>query len=432
MVDDRVPDRSAAAGDDVKHAGRETALVEQHPRERDRRHRRLARGLEHHRATRGDRRRELVRDEVQGKVERTDRADDADRQAQRERELARSRRARVHGDDVSGERARRDGREGERRDRALRLDARGLDRLGRLAGDDAGELLDALGGEPRRGIEDLGPLPRCERFLLPRRLGCRDRAVDFRGTALRHPTEHRAVVRRADLDPPAVGELFARQGNGPILRAHAPIVRAQPVPGQPAAFSDRAGHEAVATLRLGAGPSIDPRSARRRSFENTSIIGHAHAETLLEPLDLELLVPQHERRDDALASGARGAARNGGRSPCAPRADRSGPRRRRRRRGCRVPRHRWRRAPTWWSVPKSRSAFSRALCCRSPWIAPATTPSRLSCETSRSAPRLVRTNTIVRSTPPAIAASTLTRSISWTFKNTCVISSTVFVSETTS
>ena len=29
----------------------------------------------------------------------------------------------------------------------------------------------------------------------------------------------------------------------------------------------------------------------------------------LEPLDIELLVPEHERGDDALASGARGAAR---------------------------------------------------------------------------------------------------------------------------
>ena len=53
-----------------------------------------------------------------------------------------------------------------------------------------------------------------------------------------------------------------------------------------------------------------------------------------------------------------------------------------------------------------------------------TTPSRLSCETSLSAPRLVRTNTIVRDTPSEIAASTLMRSSSCTFKKRCSMSST--------
>ena len=45
----------------------------------DRRERRLARGLQHHRAAGGDRGRELVGDEVEREVERADRADDADR-----------------------------------------------------------------------------------------------------------------------------------------------------------------------------------------------------------------------------------------------------------------------------------------------------------------------------------------------------------------
>jgi len=40
--------------------------------------------------------------------------------------------------------------------------------------------------------------------------------------------------------------------------------------------------------------------------------------------------------------------------------------------------------------------------------------------------------TIVRATPAAIAASTLTRSSSCTFKKRCIISSTVCVSDTTS
>ena len=144
VVDDRVADRAAAAGDDVEVAGGQPALVEQDARERDRRERRLARGLQHDRAAGRDRGRELVRDEVEREVERADRADDADRHAQRERELAFAGRARVHRHDLAGERARRDRRERERRDRALRFDARGLDRLGRLGRDDLRELLDAL------------------------------------------------------------------------------------------------------------------------------------------------------------------------------------------------------------------------------------------------------------------------------------------------
>src|SRR6476646_3121484 len=47
--------------------------------QRDRRQRGLRRRLEHHRAAGGDRGRELVRDQVQREVERTDGADHADR-----------------------------------------------------------------------------------------------------------------------------------------------------------------------------------------------------------------------------------------------------------------------------------------------------------------------------------------------------------------
>ena len=80
MVDDRVADGAAAAGHDVEVAGGEAALVEQHARERDRRERRLARGLQHDRAAGRDRGRELVRDEVEREVERADRADHTDRE----------------------------------------------------------------------------------------------------------------------------------------------------------------------------------------------------------------------------------------------------------------------------------------------------------------------------------------------------------------
>ena len=55
--------------------------------------------------------------------------------------------------------------------------------------------------------------------------------------------------------------------------------------------------------------SGESRSARRASLENTSTIGWREPEARLQPLDLELLVPQHERDDDAGLAGAGGAAR---------------------------------------------------------------------------------------------------------------------------
>ena len=64
------------------------------------------------------------------------------------------------GDDVAGQRARLGGGELERPDGPLGLDPGRLDRLGRLLGDDLGELVAALGEQPGRGVEDLGPLPR--------------------------------------------------------------------------------------------------------------------------------------------------------------------------------------------------------------------------------------------------------------------------------
>ncbi len=96
VVDDRVADGATAARHDVEVAGGEAALVEEDAGERERRERSLARGLQHHRAAGRDRGCELVRDEVEREVERADRADDADRHAQRERELAFAGRARVH------------------------------------------------------------------------------------------------------------------------------------------------------------------------------------------------------------------------------------------------------------------------------------------------------------------------------------------------
>ena len=70
VVDDGVADRAAAAGDDVQLLGGQPALVDQQLGERDGAERRLARRLEHDRAAGGDRRGELVGDEVEREVER--------------------------------------------------------------------------------------------------------------------------------------------------------------------------------------------------------------------------------------------------------------------------------------------------------------------------------------------------------------------------
>ena len=103
--------------------------------EEQRRQRRLGSGLEHDGAARSERRRDLVRDEVEREVEGGDRSHDADRPAERERELADARLRRVHRHDVSGELPRLDGRERVRRHRASGLDAGGLHRLAGLGAD---------------------------------------------------------------------------------------------------------------------------------------------------------------------------------------------------------------------------------------------------------------------------------------------------------
>ena len=174
MFDDRIADGAAAARHDVELSGGEPALVEQDPRERDGGERRLAGRLQHDGASGRDGRRELVRNEVEREVERADRADHSVGHAQRERELALSGGARVHGHDVAGERARRDRRERKRRHRALRFDACGLDRLGRLGRDDSREVLGTFREQLRGPVEDLGALPRRQRPRVER--GLRPRA----------------------------------------------------------------------------------------------------------------------------------------------------------------------------------------------------------------------------------------------------------------
>ena len=115
-------------------------------------------------ASRRERGRDLVRDEVQREVERADRADDADRAPQREGELALAGLAGVHRDHLAGELPRLDGGERVRRHRAHRLDARGLHRLAGLVGDLPRDLVVAPAERGGDAHEDLGALVRRQRL----------------------------------------------------------------------------------------------------------------------------------------------------------------------------------------------------------------------------------------------------------------------------
>ena len=159
--------------------------------------------------------RELVAHEVEREVERADRADDADRHPQREAELPDAGDVGVHRDHLAGERARLDRREREGSRRAGSLDARGLDRLGRFARDAPGELLVALTDPARRGVEDLGALPRGEqRLARERSFRGAHRGVDLVRSRLRDPPELRAVEGGADDDLLGRRDPLAADGGG--------------------------------------------------------------------------------------------------------------------------------------------------------------------------------------------------------------------------
>ena len=180
--------------------GRPASVIEL--REQERRERRLRRGLEHDRAAGRERRRDLVRDEVEREVEGRDRADDADRTAQRERELAGAGLRSVHRDHLAGELPRLDRGERERGHRARRLDPGSLERLAGLGGDRLRDLLVAAAELAGDADEDLGPLVR-RQGLLHRRLGGVDGAPGLRRAGLRDSADDLAGVGRAHVDPVA-------------------------------------------------------------------------------------------------------------------------------------------------------------------------------------------------------------------------------------
>ena len=163
--------------------------------------------------------------EVERKVERSDRSDDTNGPPQRERELSHTGLRGVHRHHVARELSRLDGGERVRGHRSCGFDASGLHRLPRFRRDRARCLFVALAEVSGNADEDLRSLVRGQR-LLHRRRGCVDRPARLGRSALGHPADDVARVRRPDvepiarLDPLSVHEqaLFGdRDGHAPSL-----------------------------------------------------------------------------------------------------------------------------------------------------------------------------------------------------------------------
>ena len=169
VLDEHVADLGRRAGDDVQPSGGQARFLLELG-EQQRRERRLACGLEHDCAARRKRRCELVRDEVEREVERRDRADDPDRQPQRQRQLPLACCRALHRHHLACEAAGLECREGEGRRGTLGLDSRSLERLAGLGGDGPRRLFDPLLEQRRDPVEDPRPLVRGERLL--HRGGC--------------------------------------------------------------------------------------------------------------------------------------------------------------------------------------------------------------------------------------------------------------------
>ena len=143
-----------------------------------------------------------MRDEVEWEVERRDRADDADRDTEREGDLAGAGGRRVHRDDVAGELAGLDGSHRERGLGARRLDPCRLHGLAGFGRDRPRDLFAALLDEARGPVEDRSALMRRKR-LGHRALRGVDRSARLAAAALRDAPDERAVVGRQNLQPVA-------------------------------------------------------------------------------------------------------------------------------------------------------------------------------------------------------------------------------------
>ena len=197
-----LPTSAPGPGTTLSHPSRQPRL-DQDRGQLQRRDRRLAGRLQHHRVAGGDRRAELVGDQVEWEVEGADRADHAVGDAQHHAELAGAGGRGLHRHRFPGQLARLDGGEGEGVDAALRLEARGLQRLAGLGGDRQRQLVDALGDQLGGAVEHRGARVLGEVARLEGRLGGDHGPVDQRRVALRHPADDGAVVGAADLFPPS-------------------------------------------------------------------------------------------------------------------------------------------------------------------------------------------------------------------------------------
>ncbi len=152
-----LPTFEPGPGIDAQPALRQAGL-DQDLGQLQRRDRRLAGGLEDDRVAGGDRRPELVGDEVEREVEGADRADDAVGDAQHHAELAGARRRGLHRHRAAGQLAGLGRGEGQGADAAFRLDRRGLDRLAGLGGDRLRQVIDPLGDQVGGAVQHRGAL----------------------------------------------------------------------------------------------------------------------------------------------------------------------------------------------------------------------------------------------------------------------------------
>ena len=146
------------ADHDLQHAGRQAGLGEQFG-EAERRERRGGRRLEHDGVAAGQRRRDLVRHQVEREVERRDGGDHAARLADGPAEAVLAAGVGVHLHQVAGGALGLLGGPAEGGGAAPRLDARVLERLAALGRDEARDLLGVLLDEVGRALEDLRALP---------------------------------------------------------------------------------------------------------------------------------------------------------------------------------------------------------------------------------------------------------------------------------
>ena len=200
VVNDRVAHRASPTGDDLQVLRRQPALLDQHLGQCQTAERGLAGWLEYHRATRRNGRANLVHHQIQRKVKRCNRTNDADRDSQREAQLPLAGGDGIERNHLATQLARLGGSELERASSPFGLDPCSLDRLGRFPGHDLCELLAPFRQTGCSPIENLGPLPQRQRVRAQRRFRNRHRPVHIGCGLRRDLTNEGIVVRRTNSD----------------------------------------------------------------------------------------------------------------------------------------------------------------------------------------------------------------------------------------